>query len=64
MRKSHSTQHQLNSVAIGDVCLKLNSRNKITRILRGLQEVYKKPERCDEILQLIAGDVNTECLCG
>jgi len=60
MRKAYSTQLQLDSVAISDVQLNLNCRDEIIPILRGLQDVYKQPKLRDEILQLIANDVNAE----
>ncbi len=60
MRKAYFTQLQFDSVAISDVQLNLNCRDEIIPILRGLQEVYKQPELRDEILQLIASDVNAE----
>jgi len=58
MRKSYSTQLQLDCIAISDVQLNLNCRDEIIPILRGLQEVYKQPKLRKEILQLIASDVN------
>jgi len=58
MRKSYSTQLQLDCIAISDVQLNLNCRDEIIPILRGLQEVYKQPKLRQEILQLIASDVN------
>jgi len=60
MSKSYSTQLQFDSVAISDAQLNLNCRDEIILILRGLQDVYKQPERRDKILQMIANDVNAE----
>ena len=58
MRQPYSPQRRLDAVAIENVELNLNCRDEIIPILVALQYVYSKPEFRDEILELIAQDVN------
>jgi len=60
MRKDFSRQARLDCRCVGDVELNLNCRDEIIPILAALQYVYGRPELCDEILKLIAQDVNSD----
>lgn len=58
MRKPFSNQTRLDCRSIGEVTLNLNCRDEIVPILRALQHVYSQRELRDEILDLVAQDVN------
>jgi len=60
MRKPFSSQQRLDCKSVLDVPLNLECRDEIIPILRALQHIYSKPALCDEILQLIADDVNKD----
>lgn len=58
MRKAFSTQLQLDVPSIPDVPLDFACRDEIVPILRALQHVYSTPVLRDEILRLVAADIN------
>jgi hypothetical protein len=58
MRKPLSEQQRLDCDAINNVKLNLNCRDEIIPILAALQHIYSTPAVRDEILRLIAADVN------
>lgn len=58
MRKAFAKQARLDCQRVTDVKLNLNCRDEIIPILRGLQHLYSQPQLRDEILALIAEDVN------
>lgn len=58
MRRPFSDQTRLDSQAIPNVQLNLNCRDEIVPILAGLQHIYSQPQLRDEILNLVAQDVN------
>jgi transposase, IS5 family len=58
MRKATDRQLRLDSQPIGSVSLNVNCRSEIIPILASLQYLYSKPPLREEILQLIAKDVN------
>jgi len=58
MRKPFSQQQRLDCDAINNVNLNLNCRDEIIPILAALQHIYSTPSLRDEILRLIAADVN------
>ena len=58
MRKPFSTQTRLDAQTIPHVKLNLNCRDEIIPLLYGLQHIYAHPAVRDEILQLVAQDVN------
>ena len=58
MRKAYSTQQRFDCETVEDVRLNLNCRDEIIPILRALQQVYSQPQLRDEILDLVARDVN------
>ena len=60
MRRPISQQTRLDSQAIPNVRLNLNCRDEIVPILAGLQHIYSQPQLRDEILNLVAGDVNED----
>lgn len=60
MRKAFSSQQRLDCQGVLEVQLNLNCRDEIIPILRTLQHVYSRPELRNEILDLIARDVNQE----
>lgn len=60
MRKPFSSQQRLDCSTVLDVQLNLECRDEIIPILRALQHIYAKPALRDEILRLIAGDVNKD----
>jgi IS5 family transposase len=58
MRKATDRQLRLDSQPIGSVSLNVNCRSEIIPILVSLQYLYSKRPLRDEVLQLIAKDVN------
>ena len=58
MRKTFSDQTRFDCQTVLDVQLNLNCRDEIIPILRALQHIYSQPKPRDEILDLIAQDVN------
>ena len=58
MRKSYSTQLRLDSVPVAQVELNLESRDRIVPVLRALQFLYCNRRLADQILALIAADIN------
>ncbi len=58
MRKPHSNQLRLDGVHIEQVTLNLESQDRIVPILRALQFVYADRSLLDQVLGLIAVDVN------
>ena len=58
MRKKFSTQNRFDCQTVLDVQLNLNCRDEIIPILRSLQHIYSQPTLRDEILDLVAQDVN------
>jgi len=60
MRKPLSMQTRFDCQIISDVKLNRNCRDEIVPLLRGLQHVYSQPPLRDQILQLVAQDVNED----
>ena len=60
MRKGFSTQQRFDCDKISEVELNLNCRDEIVPILVGLQHIYSRPDVRDEIVTLVAGDVNQD----
>ncbi len=60
MRKLYSNQLRLDRVPIEQVTLNLESRDRIVPVLRALQFVYADRSLLDQVLNLIASDVNSE----
>ena len=60
MRRPFSDQTRLDSQAIPNVQLNLNCRDEIVPILAGLQHIYSQPQLRDQILNLVAEDVNED----
>ena len=60
MRKAFSGQQRLDCQGVLGVQLNLECRDEIIPILRALQQVYSRPELRDQILNLIAQDVNQD----
>jgi len=58
MRKAFSPQQRLDCRTIPEVDLNLNCRDEIIPILAGLQHIYSQPRVRDEILEIVARDVN------
>ena len=58
MRKPFSSQTRFDCQTITKVKLNQKCRDEIIPILRGLQHVYGQPQLRDEILHLVAQDVN------
>ena len=58
MRKSYSNQLRLDSLPIEQVTLNLESRDRIVPILRALQYLYADRNLVDQVLALIAADIN------
>lgn len=58
MREAFSRQRRLDCAAIDQVVLNLNCRDEIIPILAALQHLYRRPNTRDEILNLVAADVN------
>ena len=60
MRLAFSRQQKLGCQAVSQIDLNLNCRHEIIPILRTLQHIYETPKLRDEILDLIAQDVNRD----
>ena len=60
MRKPFSSQQRLDCRTVLGVELNLDCRDEIVPILQALQHIYSQPELRDEILRLVAEDVNAE----
>lgn len=60
MRKAFSEQRRLDCRAVAAVQFNLNCRDEIIPVLRSLQQIYSQPELRDEILDLVAEDVNRD----
>ena len=60
MRKAIITQPRLDCTSIERVKLNLNCRDEIIPVLRGLQHLYSQHTLRDEILKLVAADVNRD----
>lgn len=60
MRKAHCTQGRFDCEAIAELELNLQCRDEIVPILVALKHIYLHPALRDEILQLVAGDVNAD----
>ena len=58
MRKPHSNQKRFDCHVVSQVQLNLNCRDEIIPVLRSLQHVYSTPTLRQEILELVALDVN------
>ena len=58
MRKPFSTQARLDCATIGEVQLNLKCRDEIVPVLAGLRHIYSQPQLRDQILGLVAADVN------
>jgi hypothetical protein len=60
MRKPFSSQRRLDCQTIPKVELNLNCRDEIVPILYSLRHIYGQPQMRDEILGLVAQDVNKD----
>lgn len=60
MRKAFSDQQRLDCRGVLGVQLNLDCRDEIIPILRALQQIYSRPELRQQILSLVAQDVNQE----
>jgi len=60
VRLTFSRQQRLDCPAVSQIDLNLNCRHEIIPILRTLQHIYETPKLRDEILDLIAQDVNRD----
>ena len=60
MRKAFSIQKRLDCRSVLDIELNVNCRDEMIPVLRALQHIYSQPQLRDEILDLIAQDVNPD----
>ena len=58
MRKPFSTQTRLDCTTIGEVEFNLKCRDEIVPVLAGLRHIYSQGQLRDQILGLVAADVN------
>ena len=58
MRKPFSAQQRLDCQTVLQVQLNLHCRDEIVPVLRALQHIYGQPKLHNEILDLVAQDVN------
>ena len=58
MRKAYTSQCRLDCKSLPEVELNLNCRSEIVPILRALQFLYSQRRLRDQILELVAADVN------
>jgi len=60
MRKAYSDQMRFDCKTVANVQLNLNCRDEIIPVLFALQHIYGQTDRRDEILDLVAQDVNED----
>jgi len=60
MRKPYSNQKRFDCQTVSEVQLNLKCRDEIILVLRALQHVYSKPTLREELLRLVAQDVNRD----
>ena len=60
MRQAYSQQLRLDCQAVPNVKLNLNCRHELIPVLRALQHVYQHAELRDQVLALVAQDVNRD----
>jgi hypothetical protein len=60
MRKAFSRQRRFDCRGVLEVSLNLDCRDEIIPILRAVQQIYSRPDLRDQILELIAADVNQD----
>ena len=60
MRSAFPRHYQTQSTPIQDVVFQLQCRHQLVPILVALQHVYCRTEVCEQLLQLIAQDINQE----
>ena len=60
MRKSYPKQTRLDCHAVGQVELNLECRDELVPILLALQHIHGKPQVRDQIMRLVAKDVNPD----
>lgn len=60
MRQAYSQQLRLDCQAVPNVKLNLNCRHELIPVLRALQHVYQHAELRDQMLALVAQDVNRD----
>ena len=60
MRKPYSNQKRFDCQTVTEVQLNLECRDEIIPVLRGLQHIYRQPQLRNEILNLVAQDVNRD----
>ena len=60
MRRAFSRQQRLDGGDVLDAELNLECRDEMVPILRALQHIYGRPELRDELLELVAADVNAD----
>ena len=58
MRKGYSKQRRLDTESTDQIQLNLECRDEIIPILKTVQHLYSKPDLCEQILKLVAQDVN------
>ena len=58
MRVATRCQRRLDSTPVNQVQLNTQCRHEIVPFLRALQHIYGKPKLREELLQLVAHDVN------
>jgi len=58
MRSFFPSNLHSQTTPIPDVCFQLHSRHELVPILAALQYLYQQPDTCQQLLQLIANDVN------
>ena len=60
MRIAYSKQLRLDTVPILDVELNLQSRDRLVPVLRALQQVYSNSKLTDQVMALLAADINAD----
>ena len=60
MRQGHCEQTRLDTPGVANVALNLKCRDELIPILAGLQYIYSQPELRQQVLDLVAQDVNQD----
>ena len=61
MRKPFSRQRRLDCKSPENVSLNFECRHELIPVLRSLQHIYSQTHLRDEVLELVAQDVNRDC---
>ncbi len=53
MRKVINLQMKIGEISIADIKFDLNSRDEISKLLQGLQQIYCNREICEQVFEIL-----------